>query len=292
MFSLAEAIEDKFGKGVTVEKKTAVHGGDANDAYALLLSDGSKAFLKANSLSNADFFRAEKEGIDAIRSTGTIRVPEIYAAGTDNGYSFLLMEHIGSAGKVRGFWDELGRKLAAMHKAGTADFVSGGKYGFKADNYIGAGYQKNGCRDSWIKFFAEQRLEVQFKLTERYFDSDIIKKAGKLLDTLDRFLYEPEKPSLLHGDLWAGNFMADENGNPMLIDPAVYVGCSEADIAMTELFGGFDRSFYTAYFDEMGKVPGYEDRRDLYNLYHLTNHLNLFGRSYLLSVVRIIERYQ
>lgn len=292
MFSLAEAIEDKFGKGVTVEKKTAVHGGDANDAYALLLSDGSKAFLKANSLSNADFFRAEKEGIDAIRSTGTIRVPEIYAAGTDDGYSFLLMEHIGSAGKVRGFWDELGRKLATMHKAGTADFVSGGKYGFKADNYIGAGYQKNGCRDSWIKFFAEQRLEVQFKLTERYFDSDIIKKAGKLLDTLDRFLYEPEKPSLLHGDLWAGNFMADENGNPMLIDPAVYVGCSEADIAMTELFGGFDRSFYTAYFDEMGKVPGYEDRRDLYNLYHLTNHLNLFGRSYLLSVVRIIERYQ
>ena len=216
MNGLAKAIEDKFGKGVTVEKKTAVHGGDANDAYALFLSDGSKAFLKANSLSNAYFFRAEKEGIDAIRSTGTIRVPEIYAAGTDDGYSFLLMEYIGSAGKLRGFWDELGRKLAAMHKADTADFVSGGKYGFKADNYIGAGYQKNGCRDSWIKFFAEQRLGVQFKLAERYFDGDIIKKAGKLLDTLDRFLYEPEKPSLLHGDLWAGNFMSEKTGIPCL----------------------------------------------------------------------------
>ena len=292
MYRLTEAIEEKFGKGITVEKKTAVHGGDANDAYALLLSDGSRAFLKANSISNADFFRAEKEGIDAIRSTGTIRVPEIYAAGIDEDYSFLLMEHIGSAGKIRGFWDELGRKLAAMHKADTAGFVNGGKYGFKNDNYIGAGYQKNKCMDSWTEFFAEQRLGYQLKRAERYFDSEIIKKVERLLDTLDRFLFEPERPSLLHGDLWAGNFMSDENGNPMLIDPAVYVGCNEADIAMTELFGGFDRGFYISYFNEFGKVPGYEDRRDLYNLYHLTNHLNLFGSSYLSAVVRIIEKYQ
>lgn len=291
MYRLAEAIEKEYGHGVTVVKKTPVHGGDANDAYALILSDGKRAFLKANSISNADFFRAEKEGIDAIRSTGTIRVPEIYAAGTDDGYSFLLMEHIDSKGKIHGFWDELGRKLAAMHKADTAGFVRNGKYGFMADNYIGAGYQRNNCMDSWTEFFSEQRLRFQFKKAERYFDSDMIKKAGKLLDTLDRFLYEPEKPSLLHGDLWAGNFMSDENGKPMLIDPAVYVGCNEADIAMTELFGGFDRSFYTAYFEEAGKVPGYEDRRELYNLYHLVNHLNLFGRSYLPSVIRIIEKY-
>ena len=136
MYRLAEAIEEKYGHGVTVEKKTAVHGGDANDAYALILSDGRRAFLKANSVSNADFFRAEKEGIDAIRSTGTISVPEIYAVGTDNGYSFLLMEHIDSKGKIHGFWDELGRKLAAMHKADTAGFVRNGKYGFKTDGCI------------------------------------------------------------------------------------------------------------------------------------------------------------
>ncbi len=116
--------------------------------------------------------------------------------------------------------------------------------------------------------------------------------ADRLLDSLDRFLFEPEKPSLLHGDLWSGNFMSDENGRPMLIDPAVYVGCSEADIAMTELFGGFDRRFYESYSEIMEPVPGYLDRRDLYNLYHLTNHLNLFGSAYLSAVVRTIERYQ
>ncbi len=99
------------------------------------------------------------------------------------------------------------------------------------------------------------------------------------------------KPSLLHGDLWSGNFMSDEKGQPMLIDPAVYVGCNEADIAMTELFGGFDSRFYGAYHEVVGEVAGYNDRRDLYNLYHLTNHLNLFGSAYLSAVVRTIERY-
>ncbi len=111
------------------------------------------------------------------------------------------------------------------------------------------------------------------------------------MESLDRFLFEPEFPSLLHGDLWAGNFMADESGNPVLIDPAVYVGCYEADIAMTELFGGFDISFYEAYFEAKGGMNGYEDRRDLYNLYHLLNHLNLFGSAYLPSVLRITKRY-
>lgn len=289
--SLKEALISVYGKDVSVKKKQAVHGGDANDAYKLYLSNGEALFLKTNSISNEDFFRAEAEGVAAISTTGTIRVPNIHAIGTDDGYSFLLMEFIERAVTKKDFWEKLGTGLAAMHQADTSSFVTDGKYGLDKDNYIGAGKQKNTSKSSWIEFFSECRLRPQFELASRYFDSSLIRKTNRLLDNMDRFLYEPEKPSLLHGDLWAGNFMSDETGQPMLIDPAIYVGCNEADIAMTELFGGFDRTFYDAYFKAMGVIPGYKERRDLYNLYHLTNHLNLFGSSYLSAVVRTIEKY-
>ncbi|XME04017.1 fructosamine kinase family protein [Lachnospiraceae bacterium C1.1] len=289
--SLKEAVSFVCGTDTIIEKKQPVHGGDANDAYKLFTSNGTVLFLKANTLANADFFRAEAEGIAAIRATGRVRVPTIYARGEDCGFSFLLMEFIDSGKLQPDFWEKLGFNLASMHNADTAQYLSTGKYGFESDNYIGAGKQKNFPRNSWIEFYSECRLRPQLELAEEYFDSVTIKELDKLLNNLDRFLFEPEKPSLLHGDLWSGNFMSDEKGMPMLIDPAVYVGCNEADIAMTELFGGFDRRFYDAYFDEMDMVPGYEERRDLYNLYHLTNHLNLFGSSYLPEVLRIIEKY-
>ena len=289
--SLKEAVSLACGGEAAVEKKQTVHGGDANDAYELFLSDGKRLFLKTNRISNADFFRAEAEGVAAIKATETIRVPHIHAIGTGDGISFILMEYIDRAGAGRDFWEELGVSLAALHKAETSSFVNGGKYGFKSDNYIGAGRQKNTPGNSWIEFFSECRLRPQLELASGYFDSSTIMKANRLLDSLDRFLYEPERPSLLHGDLWSGNFMSDETGHPMLIDPAVYVGCNEADIAMTELFGGFDKRFYASYFKAMGAIPEYESRRDLYNLYHLTNHLNLFGGAYLPAVMRTIERY-
>ena len=289
--SISEAISLFFGKNVKIENRQRVIGGDANDAYALLLSDGRRAFLKENALSNADFFRAEAEGISAISATNTLRVPEIFAYGTDGDRSFLLMEFIDRARPRNDFWEKLGAGLAMMHKADTSKFVKGGRYGLERDNYIGAGNQKNTPKDNWIEFFSECRLRPQLELAERYFDRDVIQAANWLMDHLDKYLFEPESPSLLHGDLWAGNFMSDENGNPMLIDPAVYVGCNEADIAMTELFGGFDRRFYDSYFDVMGLNPGYEDRRELYNLYHLTNHLNLFGSAYLPAVLRTIHKY-
>ena len=293
--SLKEAVQLTFGRNVAIESRQRVHGGDANDAYALCLSNGQKAFIKENTISNADSFRAEAEGLDTIRSTNTLRVPGIYAIGTNTspeGYSsaFLLMEFIDRRGTSHSFWEDLGRGLSAMHKADTSGFVPA--YGFKSNNYIGAGKQKNTPKSTWIEFFSECRLKPQFKLAEGYFDEKLLKAASHLLDNLDKYLYEPEKPSLLHGDLWSGNFISDENGQPMLIDPAVYVGCSEADIAMTELFGGFDRRFYTSYFEAMDETPGYEDRRDLYNLYHLTNHLNIFGSAYLSAVARTLLRYQ
>ena len=290
--NLAEAVCLARGEGVTVEGRLRVHGGDANDAFRLILSDGGSLFLKANSIPNADFFRAEAEGLLAMKETGAVRVPRIYATGIDEGYSFLLMEYIDSAYYAPDFWEKLGSDLASMHRFDTSSFVPDGKYGFGKDNYIGAGYQKNTPKSGWIEFFSECRLRPQLEKAGSYFDDNTNKLANRLIDNLDRFLFEPTVPSLLHGDLWSGNFMTDEHGAPMLIDPAVYVGCNEADIAMTELFGGFDERFYEAYFDAAGEVPGYSDRRDLYNLYHLLNHLNLFGSAYLPAVVRTIQKYQ
>ena len=129
------------------------------------------------------------------------------------------------------------------------------------------------------------------ELADGYFDKDDRQRCQNLLDNLDNYLVEPEFPSLIHGDLWSGNVMPDQNGSPMLIDPAVYIGHHEADIAMTELFGGFSPEFYDAYHEIIPKESGYVERRALYNLYHLLNHLNLFGRSYLSAVRRILKHY-
>lgn len=291
MAGLNEAIANSYGSDVRIERRVPVSGGDINRAYALELSDGSKVFMKSNLRENADFFRAEAEGLDSIRQTKTVRAPDVIAAGADGSEAFLLLEYISSGLGSRTSSEELGTGLARMHMADTCDFVNGGRFGFTSDNYIGAGVQINTPKDTWTDFFVECRLIPQLERAEMCFDSEERKTIDKFLNRIDRYIAEPEYPSLLHGDLWAGNYMADKDGHPWLIDPAVYVGHAEADLAMTELFGGFDRTFYDAYRTTAGIDPGYRDRKDLYNLYHLLNHLNLFGGGYLYSVKSIINRY-
>ena len=187
--------------------------------------------------------------------------------------------------------EELGLGLARMHQAETSGFVRGGKYGALHDHLLGSGIQDNTPMDSWPKFFGECRLRPQFERADAYFDYLDRKQIESFLGKLDRYLPEPERPSLLHGDLWAGNYMIDDQGHPWLIDPACYVGHSETDLALTELFGGFDRPFYEAYWSEAGYDPGYRERRDIYNLYHLLKHLHLFGKGYLSSVLAILYKY-
>ena len=165
------------------------------------------------------------------------------------------------------------------------------KFGFFQDNFIGARPQKNTLCESWISFFRDNRLAPQFSAADRYFTAEDRARNQKLLDHLEDFLVEPEYPSLLHGDLWSGNVMCGADGKAMLIDPACYVGHREADLAMTELFGGFPPKFYEAYREAAPLQPGYETRRDLYNLYQLLNHLNLFGSAYLQPVLSIIGEY-
>ncbi len=294
--SLAQALVSLFGNSIAIAETDRLSGGDINKAYGLTLTNGKHVFMKANSKANAAFFTAEAAGLTAIEKTGAIGTPEILCTGTDDGedvgYSFLLLKYIKGGKQDKNYWKELAENLAAMHKADTSVyFEEGGKFGFFQDNFIGARPQKNTPADSWISFFRDNRLAPQFEAADTYFSSEDRKKITKLLDHLENFMVEPEKPSLLHGDLWSGNVMCGPDGKAMLIDPACYVGHAEADLAMTELFGGFPLEFYEAYRAANPLQPGYEERRDLYNLYQLLNHLNLFGPTYLGPVLSIVDEY-
>ena len=289
--SLNEVVQKSFGQDTVMEWSEPVSGGDINEAYHLLLNSGEEVFVKLHAGAKENFFLAEAYGLKCMKESGA-NVPEVLAVGRlSDGTGYLLLSYVKCSSRKDDYGERLGHMLGSMHQAGTGGFVHGGNYGLDRDNYIGSTKQINNPKTSWIDFFRENRLEFQIKLADHYFDKEDKQRIRKILDHLEKFLIEPEFPSLLHGDLWGGNVMADVRGLPMLIDPAVYVGHQEADLAMTELFGGFDPVFYDAYHEMIPREPGYADRRELYNLYHLLNHLNLFGGSYLASVRRILKRY-
>ena len=296
--SIEDGVRECFGSSVTVTNKYYIGGGDINEARCFQLSSGEKIFVKLNKILNKEFFEAEVIGINAIADTNSIEVPKLLFRGEDRttGKAFLAMEYINGTDKIHDFWEVFGRSLAYMHMADTSTFVSneGGlfQFGFSSDNFIGATRQINTYKKSWIDFFRECRLEPQFKMAEQYFDSSAVKCIVRLLDNLPKYLIEPKRPSLLHGDLWSGNYIVGNDGMAWLIDPAVYVGHAEADLAMTELFGRFPDQFYQSYAEINPIEPGYSDRRDLYNLYHMINHLNLFGETYLQSVLGTVYHYE
>ena len=294
--SLNEAITLLFGENLRIVSKRPVYGGDINESYCLSLSDGTAVFMKCNTIKNLSFFIAEANGLEALQTTNAIGVPKPLAVGTDKSQriSFLLMEYLETTSKLTRYWEIFGRELAMLHRADCSKYVEAGvgrPFGFKQDNYIGASPQINTLKENWIAFFRECRLLPQVRMAERYFDSKTRKQSMKLLDHLDSYLTEPKFPSLIHGDLWSGNAICGPNGKAWILDPAVYVGHYEAELAMTELFGGNPTSFYEAYNELTPIDNGYHDRRDLYNLYHLLNHLNLFGATYLSSVQRILNKY-
>ena len=291
--SLDAAIASLFGNGIRITGRQPVHGGDINRAYRLSLSDGAAVFMKCNTVKNLPFFTAEAQGLEALRGAEAIGVPEPRALGTDQAgsVSFLLMPYLEPAPRVRTYWETFGRELAALHRAGAVPAEKGLPFGFASDNYIGASPQKNTPAADWLTFFRDRRLLPQMKMAERYFDAGTRRQCERVLERLDSYLTEPEFPSLLHGDLWSGNAVCGPDGKAWILDPAAYVGHFEAELAMTELFGSFPSDFYAAYGEVSPIDPGYRDRRELYNLYHLLNHLNLFGASYLSSVRRILDRY-
>ena len=297
--SLNEAIHECFGQDISIAKSTRMSGGDINSMTRLTLSNGGNVLLKTNSYDNIDFFRTEVIGLTAIKASNTIATPKLYGYGSDSDkrIAFLIMEEIHTTRATGGAMSDLGYAFAKMHLADTAKITVDGKcitdkkYGFITDNYIGATKQINTPKDSWIDFFRECRLEPQIKMAEHGMGNGLIKKSLALLDRLDSIMIEPDKPSLLHGDMWGGNHLIRDDGVPVLIDPATYVGHAEADIAMTEMFSPFPRDFYKAYYEINPMVSDYSDRRDIYNLYHYLNHYNLFGGGYLSSAGHIISRY-
>ena len=299
--SVDELVKSRYGADVSVLHSDSVAGGDINLAYQVRLSCGNDIFVKANSVKNADFFATEAKGLRALHSVKAIGVPEILGRGIDRqkGYSFLALEYIESAPSIPSYWETFGHELATLHRAKTAAFAVGEEtgghssvYGFPEDNYIGATPQKNRPMGKWLDFYRECRLMPQIDMAKRYVDSGLRKKADHLIDHLDSYLREPDFPSLLHGVLWSGNMLCGPDGKAWILDPAVYVGDFEADLAMTQLFGSLPQRFYDAY-SEVNPIDraGYRERKKLYDLYHMLNHLNLFGTMYLGSVAVIIEEY-
>lgn len=295
--SLEDVIKDVFGNGATIIRKERIHGGDINDAYKINLSTGENIFIKTNSIKNAKFFTTESHGLQALRSTGKIGVPKVIGRGVDKhqNFAFLLLEYMESAPRIKSYWETFGHELAQLHRAECLHLIKSKeqnvKYGFSENNFIGSNPQKNDAKETWIDFYRECRLLPQIKMADAYFDSRTRKKFLFLLDHLDAYLREPEFSSLLHGDLWSGNALCGNDGKAWILDPAVYIGDFETDLAMTQLFGSFPSAFYAAYHEINPINPGYAERKNLYHLYHLLNHLNLFGRSYLGSVIDILNRY-
>ena len=294
--SLCDALQSLYGPDASVVSRRPVGGSDLNRVSRLTVETGAgiqlDLFLKENDKSLLSMFEAEATGLCALKATGAIGVPEVLAYGLDGDSSFLLLSWIASAPQASDYWEDFGVRLANMHRADTSGLCDGA-FGFSGDNFIGRTPQVNTPKDTWVSFFRECRLFPQVRMA---YDAGLLdvgdcRAADRVMERLDRFLIEPEYPSLLHGDLWGGNHMVGPAGHVLLIDPAVYVGHREADLAMTELFGGFHRDFYGAYREAAPLQPGYEDRRDLYNLYHLLNHLNLFGMSYYSSVKRLLNYY-
>ncbi len=300
--SFDEMVKEIYGEKAFITENERVHGGDINDAYRMVLSTGDSIFVKINSRSNLQFFRTESNGLSALQSVDKIGVPKILGMGIDRqkDCSFLALEYLESARRIDSYWETFGHQLAGMHRAECLPLVSSGndgeksrlRFGFYEDNFIGASPQKNQPKETWIGFYRDCRLLPQLTMAERYLGTAVRKKAEWLLEHLGSYLREPDFPSLLHGDLWGGNMLCGPDGRAWVIDPAVYAGDFEADLAMTQLFGSLPARFYEAY-SERNPIDrkGYAERKGLYDLYHLLNHLNLFGRGYLGGVVEIINRY-
>jgi len=265
-----------------VLRQQAVAGGCINNGARLETASGASFFLKTNSSAPEDMFAREAEGLAALRQAGGPRFPEAYLWAEE----FLLLEDLVPAPRAPDYWETLGRQLAQLHGRTKS------KFGFDHDNYLGTTRQLNAWTEDGFAFFAEQRLGFQGRLGReggrltRAEAAQVERLAARLAE-----LVPPQPASLIHGDLWAGNAISDSRGAPALIDPAAHYGWPEAELGMTVLFGGFEPPFYAAYEDERHLDKGWRQRLPVYNLYHLLNHLNLFGAGYHGQVMEIVLRF-
>lgn len=284
------AISEVNGPQVRIVSQRRVGGGSINDTSVVNLSNGVSLFVKRNNSRYTGLFEEEARGLRALRSAGALLVPRPIGLVAGLHAQILLMEYIESGTRRSDYAELFGRSLAELHRS-----IRSEECGFDADNHIGSTPQLNEWDSDWYRFFGRKRLGYQVRLARDAgrADATMVRQTERVITRLPELLPPPDdhRPSLLHGDLWGGNAIVGPQGEPTIIDPAVYFGHREADLAMTELFGGFSDRFYRAYREEWPLEPGYSERRDIYNLYHLLNHLNLFGSGYAGSCRGILRRF-
>ena len=262
-----------------------VGGGCINECFRWQSSEGP-CFVKLAEPGRLSMFEAESDGLRELGAAKAVRVPRALASGRTATHAFLVLEWIERGRAHPSSEAVLGKRLAAQHRTTTREF------GWHRDNTIGLTPQLNGRSTDWVEFFGERRLRFQLDLAARNgFGRLLAVRGERLLGALPALLdgHEP-LPSLLHGDLWGGNWFADAAGEPVIFDPAVYYGDREADLAMTRLFGGFGDTFHAAYEAAWPLDSGHVERRELYNLYHVLNHANLFGGRYASEAAAMIDR--
>jgi protein-ribulosamine 3-kinase len=267
----------------------SVSGGSINECY-LWHSDAGPMFVKVAPSALLSMLEAEASGLQELAAAHAVRVPGVLGVGHARESAFLALEWIETGAPNRDSERKLGERLAAQHR------ITAREFGWHRDNTIGRTPQHNGWMSDWTEFFRERRLRYQLELAARSGFEELVEPGGRLLESVGKVLAGHEvQPSLLHGDLWGGNWLVDSRGEPVIFDPAVYYGDPEADLAMTHLFGGFGRPFYEAYeravaaggFRQSDK--GLETRFELYNLYHVLNHANLFCGGYAAQARAMIE---
>lgn len=277
-------IESFFRKKILSVAR--ISGGDINDAYLIKTAIGS-FFIKMNAKPYAlQMFEAEAKGLNLLRQPNVIKIPEVIYYGIAGNTAFLVLEHIETGAPQRDFWENFATRLAQVHQQ-TND-----QFGLDHENFIGDLFQPNNYQSNWSDFFVHERLLPQIHLAENaHLLPSSTKKDFQILFKKIGSICPAESPSLIHGDLWNGNFMTGKDGVAVLIDPSVSFSHREMDLAMARLFGGFDQRFYQTYDQVFPLQPGFEDRFEIYQLYYLMVHVNLFGSGYLPAVNRILKRF-
>jgi len=280
---IAQKISTALGEPFSIEQHNSIGGGCINSAFRIE-GNGQRYFVKFNNASLLDMFEAEAEGLQEIANAHAVHVPQPVTTGTCGSQAYLVMEYLETGGS--GDMQTFGEQLAQMHRYTREQF------GWHRDNTIGSTPQPNGWYDDWIHFWREQRLGFQLDLARQQgAGSALYERGQQLMEHVADFFsdYQPVA-SVLHGDLWSGNYAFTRHGEAVIFDPAVYFGDREADLAMTELFGGFSRAFYAGYAAAWPIDPGYTTRKTFYNLYHILNHFNLFGGGYASQAQRMVDQ--
>ena len=283
--AIANHIQKSTGQRLANIRHVPISGGGINEAYHLS-DDKQSYFVKLNAPEREVMFEAEAKGLNELAASRCMRIPNFICSGKTSQHSYLVLEYIHCQSFNTTSSKLLGEQLAQLH------LIEQPFFGWHCDNTIGSTKQFNSREDKWLPFFRQQRLQQQLTFaTKNGYGKQLQDKGDNLLENLHIFFesYHP-KPSLLHGDLWSGNASVDPKGNPIIYDPACYYGDREADLAMTELFGGFSNAFYDSYNSSYPLDSGYKNRKLLYNLYHILNHLNIFGVSYLGQATNILDQ--